>query len=73
MDPQERLFIEMCWQVLEDAGYTKEQLENLYNGRVGVFAGITKTGTECTGKRRDPAYRKRRSVQRPTEFPIFLI
>ncbi|MFG3445222.1 beta-ketoacyl synthase N-terminal-like domain-containing protein [Bacillus velezensis] len=44
MDPQERLFIEMCWQVLEDAGYTKEQLENLYNGRVGVFAGITKNG-----------------------------
>lgn len=34
----------MCWQVLEDAGYTKEQLENLYNGRVGVFAGITKNG-----------------------------
>ncbi|MDJ1630876.1 hypothetical protein QNN00_12895 [Bacillus velezensis] len=63
----------MCWQVLEDAGYTKEQLENLYNGRVGVLRALRKTGTECTGKTAAPCDRKRRSVQRPTEFPIFLI
>ncbi|GMQ63944.1 SDR family NAD(P)-dependent oxidoreductase [Vallitalea maricola] len=44
MDPQERLFIESCWQVLEDAGYTKNQLEIQNHRKVGVFAGITKTG-----------------------------
>jgi polyketide synthase PksN len=46
MDPQERLFVEACWNVLEDGGYTKERLETQYNRRVGVFAGITKTGFE---------------------------
>ncbi len=49
MDPQERLFIEACWAVLEDAGYTKEQLGEQYDRRVGVFAGITKTGFELYG------------------------
>jgi polyketide synthase PksN len=46
MDPQERLFVEACWNVLEDGGYTRERLEAQYNRRVGVFAGITKTGFE---------------------------
>ncbi len=49
MDPQERLFIEHCWQVLEDAGYTRQQLMEEYGGRVGVFAGITKTGFALYG------------------------
>ncbi|SPF42370.1 Polyketide synthase PksN (fragment) [Candidatus Desulfosporosinus infrequens] len=49
MDPQERLFLESCWEVLEDAGYTKEQLATLYQGRIGVFAGITKTGYSLYG------------------------
>ncbi|MCX8131440.1 MAG: SDR family NAD(P)-dependent oxidoreductase [Clostridia bacterium] len=49
IDPQERLFIESCWEVLEDAGYTREQLSKQYNGRVGVFAGITKTGFDLYG------------------------
>ncbi|HML90062.1 MAG TPA: SDR family NAD(P)-dependent oxidoreductase [Methylomusa anaerophila] len=49
MDPQERLFIESCWEVLEDAGYTKEQLTAQYNGRVGVFAGVTKIGFNLYG------------------------
>ncbi len=49
MDPQERLFIEHCWQVLEDAGYTRQQLTEEYGGRVGVFAGITKTGFALYG------------------------
>ncbi len=44
MDPQIRLFLESCWQVLEDAGYTKEQLMKWYNGNVGVFAGVTRAG-----------------------------
>jgi acyl transferase domain-containing protein len=49
MDPQERLFIQTCWEVLEDAGYTREQLAVKYEGRVGVFAGITKTGYDLYG------------------------
>ena len=39
MDPQERLFLEMAWATLEDAGYTQEQLERI-NHRVGVFVGV---------------------------------
>nr|WP_162306290.1 SDR family NAD(P)-dependent oxidoreductase [Brevibacillus laterosporus] len=49
MDPQERLFIQSCWEALEDAGYTKEQLTVQHKGRVGVFAGITKTGFQLYG------------------------
>ncbi len=49
IDPQERLFIESCWEVLEDAGYTRDQIKDKYNGKVGVFAGITKTGFELYG------------------------
>lgn len=49
IDPQERLFLEACWEVLEDAGYTREQLETQYHGQVGVFVGITKTGFDLYG------------------------
>lgn len=49
MDPQERLFIRSCWEVFEDAGYAREQLMKLYNGQIGVFVGITKTGYELYG------------------------
>lgn len=49
MDPQERLFIEACWEVLEDAGYTREELAACYHRRIGVFAGITKTGFDLYG------------------------
>lgn len=37
MDPQERQFLSVCWQALEDAGYTPKTLES---ERVGVFAGV---------------------------------
>ena len=49
MDPQERLFVQSCWAVIEDAGYTKEQLETKFDRRIGVFSGITKTGFELYG------------------------
>ena len=49
LDPQERLFTETCWEALEDAGYTREQLAVQYNRKVGVFAGITKTGFTLYG------------------------
>jgi acyl transferase domain-containing protein/ubiquinone/menaquinone biosynthesis C-methylase UbiE len=35
-DPQERLFLEVAWQALEDAGYTRAALASR---KVGVFAG----------------------------------
>ena len=49
MDPQERLFVEACWAVLEDAGYTRAMLAERHGNRVGVFAGITKTGFDLYG------------------------
>ncbi len=35
MDPQQRLFLEIAWEVLEANGYT----DGCYNGSIGVFAG----------------------------------
>jgi amino acid adenylation domain-containing protein len=35
MDPQQRLFLECCWQALEDAGYVPDA----YPGQIGVYAG----------------------------------
>jgi len=43
MDPQERLFLETVWAVIEDAGYTPDGLGRAANGveqrQVGVFVG----------------------------------
>jgi amino acid adenylation domain-containing protein len=36
-DPQQRVFLECAWQVLEDAGYDPQT----YKGAVGVFAGCS--------------------------------
>ncbi len=41
MDPQERLFMQSAWATLEDAGYTRESLQQTVNNNVGVFAGVT--------------------------------
>src|SRR5712675_1146188 len=35
MDPQQRLFLECCWQTIEDAGYVPDT----YPGQIGVYAG----------------------------------
>jgi amino acid adenylation domain-containing protein len=35
MDPQQRLFLECCWQAIEDAGYVPDT----YSGQIGVYAG----------------------------------
>ncbi|MFH9089270.1 SDR family NAD(P)-dependent oxidoreductase [Streptomyces sp. NPDC017673] len=44
MDPQERLFLQAAWEVLEDAGYSPEEIARRHRRRVGVFAGVTKSG-----------------------------
>ena len=49
MDPQERLFLQCAWEVFEDAGYTRNMLAQRHRQRVGVFAGITKTGYNLYG------------------------
>ncbi|MFE7277378.1 SDR family NAD(P)-dependent oxidoreductase [Streptomyces sp. NPDC057623] len=55
MDPQERLFLQAAWEVLEDAGYTPEELGARHGHRVGVFAGVTKSGHARHGTRRLPS------------------
>jgi 3-oxoacyl-(acyl-carrier-protein) synthase/acyl carrier protein len=39
MDPQERMFLQSAWELLETAGYTRESLRRTTNGRVGVYVG----------------------------------
>lgn len=44
MDPQERLFLETCWEAIEDSGYTPKTLvkpkgQN-HRMNVGVYAGV---------------------------------
>ncbi|WP_304943149.1 SDR family NAD(P)-dependent oxidoreductase, partial [Vallitalea guaymasensis] len=38
MDPQERLFLEIAYESIEDAGYTPENIST--SRKVGVFAGV---------------------------------
>ncbi|MFE0729508.1 SDR family NAD(P)-dependent oxidoreductase [Streptomyces antibioticus] len=44
LDPQERLFLEVCWEAVEDAGYTPAGLSGTEGGgrrgAVGVFVGV---------------------------------
>jgi acyl transferase domain-containing protein/enoyl-CoA hydratase/carnithine racemase/acyl carrier protein len=44
IDPQERLFLEHVWAALEDAGYTRNDLQGKIGehlrGQVGVYAGV---------------------------------
>ncbi len=45
MDPQHRLFLECCWEAVEDAGYVPQT----YEGSVGVYAGsYMNTYTLCS-------------------------
>ncbi|MEW6733019.1 MAG: amino acid adenylation domain-containing protein [Acidobacteriota bacterium] len=37
MDPQHRIFLEVAWEALENAGYDSET----YDGRIGIFAGAS--------------------------------
>ncbi|MGW0374202.1 SDR family NAD(P)-dependent oxidoreductase, partial [Streptomyces coeruleorubidus] len=39
MDPQQRLFLETVWQLLEQSGVTQEAVERRYGRRVGVYVG----------------------------------
>ena len=39
LDPQQRLFLECCWEALENAGYDSERFE----GSIGVAAGVSQS------------------------------
>ena len=39
MDPMDRLFLETVWNLLENAGYTREALQRQYQSSVGVYVG----------------------------------
>jgi acyl transferase domain-containing protein/acyl carrier protein len=39
MDPQELLFLETVWILLESRGYTRAQLQNCVGNKVGVYVG----------------------------------
>jgi acyl transferase domain-containing protein/NAD(P)-dependent dehydrogenase (short-subunit alcohol dehydrogenase family) len=39
MDPQERIFLEIAWEALDDAGYSSRRFRERHGSRVGVFAG----------------------------------
>ncbi|WIM94381.1 amino acid adenylation domain-containing protein [Actinoplanes oblitus] len=39
MDPQQRLFLQTVWHLLEESGVTQEVIEQRYQRRVGVYVG----------------------------------
>ena len=39
LDPQERLFLECTWHLLENASHTRDLLRARYQARVGVYVG----------------------------------
>ncbi|MBF0395461.1 MAG: SDR family NAD(P)-dependent oxidoreductase, partial [Desulfobacterales bacterium] len=39
MDPQERLFLQTAWSVIEDAGLTRKEFKR-FDNKVGVFVGV---------------------------------
>ncbi|MFI6099282.1 SDR family NAD(P)-dependent oxidoreductase [Lentzea sp. NPDC051213] len=54
IDPQERLFLEVAWEALEDAGYAGDRLDELVapDGQrrgVGVFVGVTSSDYQLLG------------------------
>lgn len=51
LDSQERLFLMAAWHALEDAGLTRGRLASDLGGRVGVFAGVTKSDHDRLGER----------------------
>jgi polyketide synthase PksM len=49
IDPQERLLLEVVWEMLERSGYTRRRLHQVSRGRVGVFVGALWQPYESAG------------------------
>nr|ADN68484.1 SorI [Sorangium cellulosum] len=41
LDPQEKLFLEAVWHLLEHAGYTSHHIKTRHHGDIGVYAGAS--------------------------------
>src|SRR5437660_8090202 len=52
MDPQQRLFLECCWQAIEDAGYVPDT----YPGLIGVYAGSSLSSYFLSGLCKAPGF-----------------
>ena len=39
MNPQERLFLQIVWSLLEDGGYNRKRIRVQHNGQAGVYVG----------------------------------
>src|SRR5205823_5312894 len=39
MDPQERILLEVIWHLMENAGYTSQQVHTRHRGKIGVYVG----------------------------------
>lgn len=55
MDPQERLFLETVWTLLESAGHPPRLLQARHGGRVGVYAGVMHRQYDTLRRAADPA------------------
>lgn len=63
MDPQHRIFLEICWECLERAGHVPEK----YNAPIGVFAGMY----NATYFQRHVSSHPEK-IERLGEFPVML-
>jgi len=41
LDPQERLFLQVAWNTLEDAGYSPKELHEKMGRNIGIYVGAT--------------------------------
>ena len=75
MDPQERLFLEVAWECLEDGGYSRARLRERHDGRVGVFVGAMHNEYPYFGVERSltgPGARYRRHARRHRQPGLLL-
>ncbi|HRK37178.1 MAG TPA: amino acid adenylation domain-containing protein [Burkholderiaceae bacterium] len=63
MDPQHRIFLEICWECLERAGHVPEK----YDAPIGVFAGMYNATYFQRHVSRHPD-----KIERLGEFPVML-
>lgn len=64
LDPQQRIFLEICWAALEDAGYDPAG----FPGRIGVYAGCSETAYAAAlrGQRHRIAFISDRQIRMAT-------
>jgi polyketide synthase PksN len=64
MDPQELLFLETAWELLEGCGYTREGLRSCTDGKVSVYIGASHHGAHAAEQASDvgPSMRSHGSI-----------